>query len=321
MGTDRRLALRGTTWAIVEIVAFVGLFVAIVVIVRTTRTAIGVPQPLVVVNSLLGAVYAILAAVLIVRFFERRSLVVLGFDSDRPLRRLASGAGLTIIVAGALFGLLAVTGGYRATTAHPFGGSIAGDLLYWLANFLFVAVFEEIAFRGIVTRLLERVFGTGITLVVSAVAFGAAHAQNQNSTIIGVVGTAAAGLLLSAVYLLTRSLWIVIGIHWAWNMLESAVFGVPVSGQPFPAVVLNGQMTGPSWWNGGTFGPECGLAAMLVLMPILFLVLRNLFRSDQVVAPIWRGQPVKPTLNPGTPFRPGVFDKPLRRGQPPSALR
>ena len=44
-----------------------------------------------------------------------------------------------------------------------------------------------------------------------------------------------AGLLLGGAYMLTRSLWVAIGLHAAWNFTQGAVFGVPVSGLAAPA--------------------------------------------------------------------------------------
>lgn len=42
--------------------------------------------------------------------------------------------------------------------------------------------------------------------------------------------TLEAGVLFGAVYMATRSLWVAMGLHTAWNFLQGDVFGVAVSG-------------------------------------------------------------------------------------------
>ena len=37
-------------------------------------------------------------------------------------------------------------------------------------------------------------------------------------------------MLFAAIYMLTRSLWFVVGLRWTWNFFEGTVFSAPVSG-------------------------------------------------------------------------------------------
>ena len=62
-----------------------------------------------------------------------------------------------------------------------------------------------------------------------------------------------AGLLLAMVYHLTRSLWACVGLHAAWNIMQGAVYGIPVSGNPEDGFLV-AKMTGPDWLSGGAFG-------------------------------------------------------------------
>ena len=61
---------------------------------------------------------------------------------------------------------------------------------------------EEVLFRGLLLRLIERMRGPGTGLVLSAVIFGLIHLQPW--LVFGLVGI---GLVLGFVYLATRSLW------------------------------------------------------------------------------------------------------------------
>lgn len=71
-----------------------------------------------------------------------------------------------------------------------------------------------------------------------------------------------AGLLLGALFLATRNLWVVIGLHAAWNATE-ALLGIPVPGQVVPAL-LRVDVAGPALLTGGDFGLEVSVVPMLI---------------------------------------------------------
>ena len=58
---------------------------------------------------------------------------------------------------------------------HPAGFPAAQFLASWIFTLFFVALPEEIFFRGLLLNLLERRWGTRAALVVSALVFGLAH--------------------------------------------------------------------------------------------------------------------------------------------------
>lgn len=92
-------------------------------------------------------------------------------------------------------------------------------------------VAEEILVRGILFRIIEESLGSWIALLISAAAFGAMHAFNPGATLVSSVAIALeAGVLLAAVFMYTRRLWMAIGLHAAWNFTEGGIFGASVSG-------------------------------------------------------------------------------------------
>jgi membrane protease YdiL (CAAX protease family) len=127
------------------------------------------------------------------------------------------------------------------------------------------AVQEELIFRGLLFRKLERSFGSWIALGVSAVLFGLLHVIVPNATLVGAIAImVTAGVLIATVYILTRSLWWAIGIHVGWNFFEGPVFGTQLSGHTLHGF-FSSTMTGPVAWTGGAFGPEAGLACILLV--------------------------------------------------------
>lgn len=156
------------------------------------------------------------------------------------------------------------------------------------------AVTEEVLFRGVLFRFIERGAGTWIAVVASSVLFGLWHLPNPNASLLGIaIITVGAGGLLAVAYMATRSLWLPIGIHFGWNLAASAIFSTEVSGNGTPAGLLDATTSGPLLVTGGDFGPEASLYSLvfLVLATLAYLWVarrrRNLVpmrRSDRVDA-------------------------------------
>ena len=134
-----------------------------------------------------------------------------------------------------------------------------------------VAVSEELLARGDQTlnlseglRPLGRRQAVLCAWLLSSLSFGALHFFNPNSTWMSTAYLVIYGLLLGVGYILTGELAISIGLHFAWNYVQGAVFGFPVSGRSLAGVsILVTQERGPDLWTGGAFGPEAGLVAVL----------------------------------------------------------
>ncbi len=117
--------------------------------------------------------------------------------------------------------------------------------------------------------------------------FGYLHLSNPNATLLGALGVALAGVLYAAGYMLTRNLWLVIGLHWSWNFFQGAIFGVPVSGQSLQGVPVSATIAGPELWTGGAFGPEAGLLAYSVNAIVSIAMLALAVRRGHIVTPRW----------------------------------
>jgi membrane protease YdiL (CAAX protease family) len=137
------------------------------------------------------------------------------------------------------------------------------------------AIQEELIFRGLLFRKLERSFGSWIALVVSAILFGIIHLASPNATLVSALAImVTSGVLIAATYILTRSLWWAMGIHLGWNFFEGPVFGTQLSGHDLPGF-FSSVTTGPIAWAGGSFGPEAGLASILIVGAVgVFLCFR-----------------------------------------------
>jgi uncharacterized protein len=175
--------------------------------------------------------------------------------------------------------LIAVFGGWQGLSWGSFGGFLSTAGL--MAS---VAVAEELLFRGVVFRIMEERIGTVIALVVSMVLFGAMHLVNPHATLWGALAIAlTGGAMLASAYVATRSLWLPIGLHFAWNFTQAGIFGVTVSGADVSSEgLLNVTLSGSPVLTGGSFGPEASLFALLVCMVPTILLLRRAARTGQI---------------------------------------
>ena len=72
------------------------------------------------------------------------------------------------------------------------------------------AIIEETLLRGIIFRIPEEKLGSYISLLISAIIFGALHLSNPNSSLSAAIGLAIqAGLLLGAAFIYSRNLFLI----------------------------------------------------------------------------------------------------------------
>lgn len=182
----------------------------------------------------------------------------------------------------ATVGIIAALGGYHIT-----GYNDAHVLTAVLSMALVSGIPEEILFRGILFRFLEKWLGSIAALAISAFLFGAGHIFNPNSSWLAAFAIAVeAGVLLGAVYMVTRRLWAAIGLHMAWNATQGGVFGVAVSGTDVKGLIIS-QPKGSEWITGGAFGAEASLPAILLCTAVGLYFLWKAYHAGHFIAPSW----------------------------------
>ena len=184
---------------------------------------------------------------------------------DLPMGKLASHTGLGLGIGLGYFcvvtGLMALLGGYAVVGT----GAPATELVSMFCYFCIVAVGEEIMFRGVLFRWIDEKWGFWAAIIVSALFFGIVHISNPGGTLWSSFAIAIeAGLLLGAAYKWAGTLWLPIGIHWAWNYSQGNIFGFKVSGQEAGGSLFHAQVQGSDWLTGGAFGAEGSVLAVAV---------------------------------------------------------
>ena len=229
------------------------------------------------VAGLLTAVVAVLVYRWVVRRTEHRAPVEV--SSKGAGAGIGWGTLLGIALFGAVIGLIAFSADYTINGLGSPGNAVA-----LLGIMVGAAVSEELVFRGVLFRNVERWTGTWIALALTGTLFGLLHLLNANATLWGAIAIAIeAGGMLTAAYIATRKLWVPIGLHFGWNIAASAIFSTEVSGSNTPQGLLDATMSGPTLITGGDFGPEGSIYAVVfgVLATGLFMWLA--YRRGHVV--------------------------------------
>lgn len=231
-------------------------------------------------GSIVAAVF-MLAYIGFGRLVEHRQLSDVSLKG--ALVELLAGLAIGALLFSLVVAVIALLGGYQVVGTRP------ASVLYPIIGLSIVSgVTEEIMLRGLFFRIIENWLGSWVALALSAALFGALHLGNPNATLVaGGAIAIEAGVMLAAIYMVTRRLWAAIGLHAAWNFTQGGVFGIPVSGFDVQGLLVP-RITGPELLTGGDFGAEASLPAMLICTAFGIALLVIAARRGQVIQPYWR---------------------------------
>lgn len=245
------------------------------------RAIPGNPEgPVAMVRGALSALLFIAMYALFSRTIEERTPKELGLTRSAGELALGLFAGLALF--SAVVGVIWAGGGYAVVGTRPVA------MLYPVIGISILSgVVEEIMLRGLFFRLVEAWLGSWAGLILSAVLFGALHLGNDNATLLaGAAIALEAGVMLAALFMVTRRLWAVIGLHAAWNFAQGGVFGIAVSGNAVNGLLVP-RISGPEWLTGGAFGAEASLPAVVICTAFGGAMLVLAARRGQFMPPVW----------------------------------
>lgn len=264
-----RPALRALLYVLAAVVG-VGFIAAIIFSIavaidpRPSRLELIVLQVIATVIVVASLSYALRCVL------DRRSAQSLGFALDRGALRLFClgallGAGMqTVVVA-----IEMLFGAGRIAEINATGSSFV-VLIAGAAIFIPAALSEELSLRGYILQNLWEEWGFVPAAILSSLAFALLHFANPH--VHEQIALTAASLVMYGLWaclsvLWTRSLWLALGCHAAWNLFEGPVYGFPVSGISVPArTVLHLTGGGPDWLTGASFGPEGGMSSIIAIL-------------------------------------------------------
>ena len=232
------------------------------------------------IKGLVSSTTVILAYIYFYKKYEKRAITE--FSNKGITEYILIGSGIGIVLQSLTILVIVIAGSFEIVAVNPFSSMIIP-----LTVAFSVAIFEEILIRGIIFRILEEKLGSYISLLITAIIFGALHLANPNSTLMsGLCVGIEAGILMGAAYIYARNLWFPIAIHFAWNFMQSGIFGAITSGNEKTSGILTTKITGNQLITGGEFGPEGTIQAIIfcVFAGIILLQLSK----NKIKPPYWK---------------------------------
>lgn len=140
---------------------------------------------------------------------------------------------------------------------------------YIIVSLISVALMEEIFLRGYIFLVIRRSLGLKYSIIITSVIFGLLHLNNSTAvswSVYVIPFTLTMAGVLFAVSLLSReSLWVAIGLHFAWNIFEYGIFNL--NGGTSSLLFVT-EINGPAFFVGlpnSSFGPEVGIVGVLMM--------------------------------------------------------
>jgi len=143
-----------------------------------------------------------------------------------------------------------------------------------------VALGEEISFRAYLLTGLERAWGRWPGLAIMMVVFGLVHlpaymAQEMQSLVLvlAIALAAVMGLPFGLTYLRTGSLWLPVGIHFAWNLVEQDLLNLTGDAANTNLIGAVTRLEGPVLPTSAGYANAIVLdwAALLILSIVIWL--------------------------------------------------
>jgi membrane protease YdiL (CAAX protease family) len=201
--------------------------------------------PQMVILGVVNFIAMSLPAMVLMAVFDRKSPMAMGLAPKGGLGDFLTGS----VVGGFIF--------LSAVAAAFFGG--------WASFNPDFAKFS-IMMRGYVLQELMSKFSTATSVIMSSLMFTALHGgqlAQSDMAAVGALNIFLASVLLSLAYLVTRTLWLPIGIHAGWNVMQGPVLGINVSGTDMATTWQPVTLSGPEMMTGGAFGLEASVLGLI----------------------------------------------------------
>ena len=217
-----------------------------------------------------------------VRYREKRPFSSLGFYKQDWFKNLLKGFLIGAVQFSLVVVLLLVTG----TGSLKLGQLNLQSLIFVLAIIPFWILqggTEELVTRGWLFPAVSAKSNIFIGILISSALFGAMHLLNAGVTVLSIVTIILDGIFACLLMIKYDNMWVLAGMHGAWNFVQGNVYGIQVSGNGATASVFNyTSQTSIDWLSGGAFGAEGSIFASIVLIGCIAYLYWSLKKENRL---------------------------------------
>ena len=142
---------------------------------------------------------------------------------------------------------------------------------------------EELVTRGWLFPAVSAKSNILVGVLVSSTLFGAMHLLNAGVTVLSIVTIILDGIFACLLMIKYDNMWVLAGMHGAWNFVQGNIYGIQVSGNGATASVFNyTSQTSIDWLSGGAFGAEGSIFASIVLIGCIAYLYRSLKKENRL---------------------------------------
>jgi uncharacterized protein len=178
---------------------------------------------------------------------------------------------------------IALSGSY-----HIDGFGAYSILFHGIIMMAFYALLEDLLFRAVLYRIVEEKLGTWLSVILVASLFGTIHIFNDNATWVSSLALAVGDLSLAAVFVLTRRIWMVWGLHVGWNFSQDTLLGMANSGTEGSPSFIMSRVEGPTWLTGGDFGVELSVLGVFSSLFLGLYLMKIAAKRGLIIPPVWK---------------------------------
>lgn len=233
--------------------------------------------------ELLAFAFISLAIILWARFVEKSPWLGLGMTKKGAFKdfMLGWGIGAAMLITCVL--LMWGFGAIRISSVQ-FSPQLFGEFLVLVLAWSVQGTTEELLTRGWMFSSLSAKYNIPVGLLISSLFFTFLHLGNDAISLIPLLDLTLFAILASLVMLKTGNLWVISGIHAAWNCFQGNVFAFPVSGTQAGQAFIAVETSGPDWLSGGAFGVEGSIISLIVQgFMIAWLIYDLYFKNNNTV--------------------------------------
>ena len=158
-------------------------------------------------------------------------------------------------------------------------GFLIGSRQFWILQ----GGTEELVTRGWLFPAVSAKSNILVGVLVSSALFGAMHLLNAGVTVLSIVTIILDGIFACLLMIKYDNMWVLAGMHGAWNFVQGNVYGIQVSGNGATASVFNyTSQTSIDWLSGGAFGAEGSIFASIVLIGCIAYLYWSLKKENRL---------------------------------------